>query len=52
VVGGAGAVAAVIASQVALGIEGRALSIAFGILAVLVAGQTLYRAWRMEERSS
>jgi uncharacterized membrane protein YfcA len=52
VVGGVGAVAAVAASRVALGIEGRVLSVAFGLLAVFIAGQTLYRAWRVEGRTA
>jgi uncharacterized membrane protein YfcA len=52
IVGGAGAVAAVITSRIALGIEGRALSFAFGLLAVLIGAQTLYRAWRVESQPS
>jgi uncharacterized membrane protein YfcA len=42
-VGLAGVVGSLLASRVALGIDGRALSVAFGIFAVLVALRTLYR---------
>jgi len=51
VVGAAGAVSSVLASQVALGVDGRILSALFGILAVVIATRTLYRAWRVEPKT-
>ncbi len=48
VVGGSGAVASVLASQVALGVDGRVLSVLFGVLAVLIAIRTLYQAYQTE----
>lgn len=44
-VGIGGVVGSVVASQVALGVDGDVLSALFGILAVIVALRTLYRAW-------
>jgi uncharacterized membrane protein YfcA len=43
IVGLVGAVGSVVASRVALGIEGQVLSALFGVLAVVVALRTLYR---------
>jgi hypothetical protein len=48
-VGIGGVVGSVVASQIALGVEGRVLSAMFGVLAVLIAAQTLYRALRTEQ---
>lgn len=48
VVGGAGAVASVFASQVALGVDGRVLAVLFGVLAVGIAVRTLYEAYQTE----
>ncbi len=48
VVGVGGVAGSVLASQVALEIDGRVLSAMFGVLAVVIASQTLYRAWRAE----
>jgi uncharacterized membrane protein YfcA len=42
-VGLGGVAGSLLASRVALGIDGRILSVAFGILAVIVALRTLYR---------
>jgi uncharacterized membrane protein YfcA len=42
-VGAGGVAGSLLASRVALGIDGRILSVAFGILAVVVALRTLYR---------
>jgi uncharacterized membrane protein YfcA len=46
VVGLAGATGSVVASQVALGTDGDLLSAMFGILAVIISGRTLYRAFK------
>ncbi len=46
VVGGGGAIAAVLASQVALEVNGRVLSVLFGVLAVGIAVRTLYQAYK------
>jgi uncharacterized membrane protein YfcA len=48
VVGSGGVAGSILASQIALGTEGRILSVLFGGLAVLIAIRTLYRAWRLE----
>lgn len=48
VVGAGGVVGSVLASQVALGVDGRILSAMFGVLAMVIASHTLYRAWRQE----
>lgn len=50
VVGAGGVVGSVLASQVALGVDGRVLSALFGVLAVIIAARTLYRAWREEPK--
>lgn len=50
VVGAGGVVGSVVASQVALGVDGRILSALFGVLAVIIAFRTLYRAWRTEAK--
>jgi len=50
VVGGAGAVASVFASQVALGVDGRVLAVLFGVLAVGIAVRTLYEAYQTAPR--
>ena len=47
VVGIGGVVGSIVASQIALGTEGRVLSALFGGLAVLIALRTLYHAWRV-----
>ena len=47
-VGAGGVVGAVLASVVALGVDGRVLSALFGVLAVLVASRTLYQAYASE----
>jgi uncharacterized membrane protein YfcA len=52
VVGLAGAVGSVVASQIALGVEGRVLSAMFGVLAVGIAAQTLYRAFRQQSTAA
>jgi uncharacterized membrane protein YfcA len=52
VVGLAGAVGSVVASQIALGVEGRVLSAMFGVLAVGIAAQTLYRAFRQQSAAA
>lgn len=46
VVGGGGVVGALVGSQLALGIQDRTLSIAFGFLVLFVALRTLFRIWR------
>jgi uncharacterized protein len=46
VVGAAGMVGSIVSSRIALGMDGRVLSAMFGVLAVVIAGRTLYRAWR------
>jgi hypothetical protein len=48
VVGAGGVVGSVLASQIALGVDGRILSAMFGVLAVFIAIRTLYTAWRTE----
>ncbi len=50
VVGLGGAVGSVVSSQVALGIDGDVLSAVFGVLAVIIAGRTLLRAWKTEPK--
>ncbi len=50
VVGLGGAVGSVVSSQVALGIDGDVLSALFGVLAVIIAGRTLLRAWKTEPK--
>jgi len=50
VVGGGGVVGSVVSSQIALGVDGRILSALFGVLAVIIASRTLYRAWHAEGR--
>jgi uncharacterized membrane protein YfcA len=52
VVGLAGAVGSVVASQIALGVEGRVLSAMFGVLAVGIAAQTLFRAFRQQSAAA
>ncbi len=47
-VGAGGVVGAVLASVVALGVDGRVLSSLFGVFAVLVAARTLYQAYTSE----
>jgi uncharacterized protein len=47
-VGAGGVVGAVLASVVALGVDGRVLSALFGAFAVLVAARTLYQAYTTE----
>jgi uncharacterized membrane protein YfcA len=46
VVGAGGVVGALVGSQLALGIEGRTLSVVFGLLVLFVALRTLFRIWR------
>ncbi|MGH8913183.1 MAG: sulfite exporter TauE/SafE family protein [Acidimicrobiia bacterium] len=46
VVGSGGVIGSIAAAQVALGVEGDVLSAMFGVLAVIVAVRTLYRASR------
>lgn len=48
VVGVGGAIGAIVGSQLALGVEGRTLSLVFGFLVLFVATQTLFRAFRSE----
>lgn len=46
VVGAGGVLGALLGSQLALGIEGRTLSILFGFLVLFVSLRTLFRIWR------
>ena len=50
VVGGAGVVGSVVSSRIALGADGDTLSAMFGVLAVIIASRTLYKAWRAEPK--
>jgi uncharacterized protein len=51
-VGAGGVVGSVLASQVALGVDGRVLSALFGVFAVLVALRTLYQAYTSEAQTA
>lgn len=51
VVGGAGVVGSVVSSRIALGADGDVLSAMFGVLAVIIASRTLYKAWRAEPKA-
>jgi hypothetical protein len=52
VVGVGGVVGSVVASQIALGVDGRILSAIFGALAVIIAIRTLYTAWKRAPNSA
>jgi len=52
VVGGAGVAGSIVSSQIALDANPRVLSAMFGVLAVIIASRTLYRAWRPEPQPS
>lgn len=51
VVGLSGVAGSIFGARAALGIEARTLSLAFGILALVVAGQSLYKLWRKPAQS-
>ncbi|HLF60382.1 MAG TPA: sulfite exporter TauE/SafE family protein [Acidimicrobiia bacterium] len=49
VAGGVGVVGSIVGAQIALGVDGRALSVMFGALVVVLSARTLYQAIRTPE---
>lgn len=50
-IGGGGVIGSVIGTRLAFGVEGRTLSVAFGLLVLFVAGRSLYEALREPGRA-